>query len=385
MSTRDCGRDICAKSGSGSGSACSSAIGFSRRLGGTALEVGGGDARIVQGDYNLALAAVSYAGAGGVLDTALYVGTVDVYKCTLAVGCSLRNTTNAVNGCTVRAMVAPAQHAIAGLSSAGAGPLIYLGNDGGVWRSLDGINELASACSTDDATHFDNLNGGIGSLAEVVSFAQHPTDAGQLLAGLGANGTAGTGAAFSAAPALAVWGQFERGRGWGGGDRCGESAALVCIDRCGCECEGLREWDGMYGGGFCGSGDDRDSAGEWGCGAGGCGVDAGPRWFRRGMMLGTCRVWRGPVAGGSLWSSANAISRMFGAGSGSTGAPACGASGSYVRSLGAGGALSNSGFGTKRRSHGVVCGAGGELDGGGTLGGHVFTTAAGGTATTTTA
>src|SRR5204862_4520161 len=29
------------------------------------------------------------------------------------------------------------------------------------------------------------------------------------------------------------------------------------------------------------------------------------------VVLGTCRVWRGPGSGGSAWSSANAISPMF--------------------------------------------------------------------------
>ena len=50
---------------------------------------------------------------------------------------------------------------------------------------------------------------GLGSLAEVVSFAQHPTDAGTLLVGLGANGTAATSAAASATP----WPQISTGEG----------------------------------------------------------------------------------------------------------------------------------------------------------------------------
>jgi len=65
-------------------------------------------------------------------------------------------------------------------------PLLYVGNDGGLWRSLDGVNQQQTPCSTDDATHFQNLNSGLGSLAEVVSFAENPTDPATLLAGLGA-------------------------------------------------------------------------------------------------------------------------------------------------------------------------------------------------------
>ena len=84
------------------------------------------------------------------------------------------------NGCAAPAQVAPAQHAIAALATS-AQPLLYLGNDGGLWRSTDGVNQQATPCSADDATHFQNLNGGLGSLAEVVSFAQHPTDAARCL------------------------------------------------------------------------------------------------------------------------------------------------------------------------------------------------------------
>ena len=127
-----------------------------------------------------------------------------------ASACSLRNTTNAVNGCHAPAMVAPAQHAIAVL---GASPLVMLGNDGGLWRSVDGVAETGAACSATDAQHFDNLNGAIGSLAEVVGFAQDPTDAETLLVGLGANGTAGTSAATSAWASRSAWAQLAAGEG----------------------------------------------------------------------------------------------------------------------------------------------------------------------------
>src|SRR5205807_1725104 len=57
--------------------------------------------------------------------------------------------------------------------------------------------------------HFDNLNGGLGSLAEVVSFAQDPNDRNALLAGLGANGTAATSTASSGS----AWTQVSAGEG----------------------------------------------------------------------------------------------------------------------------------------------------------------------------
>src|SRR6202789_2882934 len=109
-------------------------------------------------------------------------------------------------------MVSPAQHAIATLATVGTGglPLVYLGNDSGVWRSVDGVNQQQTPCSTDDRTHFQNLNAGLGSLAEVVSLAQHPTDPATLLVGLGANGTAATSAASSL---TTVWPQLSPGEG----------------------------------------------------------------------------------------------------------------------------------------------------------------------------
>ena len=165
-------QDVCGLAGS----ACSGVDGFGQQLGSTALEAGSGSTMIPQADYNLTLSAVASESAG-ITDTLLFVGTEDLYRCSLSAGCSLRNTTNATNGCAAPAGVAGAQHALAALATASL-PLVYLGNDGGVWRSTDGINEQATPCSSDDASHFQNLNGGLGSLAEVVSLAQHPTDTG---------------------------------------------------------------------------------------------------------------------------------------------------------------------------------------------------------------
>ena len=178
-------RDVCGRNGGG---ACQSAApSFGSRIASTALESTGGTGTIAQGDYNLALAAVPSGG-----DTILFAGTRDVFRCSVAGGCVLRNTTNTANGCNAPAHVAPAQHAI-GAASAGSPPGVFFGNDSGVWRSVDLVNQQASVCSQDDAAHFQNLNGGLGSLAEVVSFAQDPAVPGVVLAGLGAAGTVSTG------------------------------------------------------------------------------------------------------------------------------------------------------------------------------------------------
>ncbi len=67
---------------------------FGTKLASAALEEGSGSTVIAQADYNLALAAAPLGA-----DTVLYVGTIDLYRCSVAAGCVLRDTTNAENGC----------------------------------------------------------------------------------------------------------------------------------------------------------------------------------------------------------------------------------------------------------------------------------------------
>jgi len=87
---------------------------------------------------------------------------------------------------------------------------ILVGNDSGLWRSLDAIGETGQACAPSDAAHFQNLNGGLGSLAEVESLAASESLPGVLMAGLGVNGTAGV---KSAGDAGAQWPQILAGYG----------------------------------------------------------------------------------------------------------------------------------------------------------------------------
>ena len=148
-------QDACAQSGS---NCTNSTVTFGNRLPSSPLEIGSGSTMIPQADYNLALAAAPVQ-SGSTQDTLLYVGTIDLYRCSLAAGCLLRDTTNALNGCAAPAQVAAAQHAIATLATTGE-PLLYLGNDGGLWRSTDGVNQQGAPCSSADATHFQDLNGG---------------------------------------------------------------------------------------------------------------------------------------------------------------------------------------------------------------------------------
>jgi hypothetical protein len=105
-------------------------------------------------------------------------------------GCPWRNTTNSTAGFC--AQVAPYQHSLAWNT---ANPLeVFAGNDSGLWRSTDQIGESGPACGltgNTDAVHFRNLNGSLGSLAEVASMSQAVDSPYTMMAGLGYNGTAG--------------------------------------------------------------------------------------------------------------------------------------------------------------------------------------------------
>jgi Abnormal spindle-like microcephaly-assoc'd, ASPM-SPD-2-Hydin len=361
-------QDSCALSGA----SCSGAVAFGTKLDSTALEVSGGSSAILHADYNMALTVVP---SGSNADTLLYAGTIDLYRCSLAGGCSFRNTTNAGNACNGSAMVAPAQHAIAALATS-TQSLLYIGNDGGLWRSRDGANTQATACSADDATHFENLNAGLGSLAEVVSFAQDPSVPGTLLAGLGVNGTAVTSAATSSA----VWMQLSTGEGGTVGiDQTNallwyiSTAEGVSIRKCtsGANCTAAD---------FSGS----PTLGPVQVGGDVSLIDA--PWLLdpalpSNVLIGTCRVWRGPANDGALWSSANAISAIF---AGTTSAGCTAASPSVVRSLGAGGLVNSAVAAQNAGSPVLYAGMAGVLDGGGSYGGHVFSTTSGATASNAT-
>jgi Transmembrane protein 131-like N-terminal len=362
-------QDACALSGTNCASAT---VTFSNQLPSSPLEIGSGSTAIAQADYNLALAAVAN---GTTQDTLLYAGTLDLYRCSLAAGCVLRNTTNAVNGCAAPAQVAPAQHAIATLATP-VQPLIYFGNDGGLWRSTDGVNQQAIPCSADDATHFQNLNGGLGSLAEVVSFAEHPTDAGTLLVGLGANGTASTADASSATP----WLQLSTGEG-----------GTVAIDQ-----TTPLLWYVSTGAGVsirqCGSGGACSATNFSGAPTIGAAqvsnddslIDA--PWLldpalSSDILIGTCRVWRGSAGSGASWSSSNSISKLLGGPQSSS----CASTNPVIRSLAAGGPASNAAATQNSGSEVLYAGMAGALDGGGSFGGHLFSITTGNTASSTTA
>jgi hypothetical protein len=361
------------------GSACATpAPTFSARLDNGALDIGSGSTAIPQGTYNLTLAAA----AGAANTTILLAGTIDLYRCAISAGgssCSLRNTTNAVNGCAAPAQVAPAQHALAALAQSSGAPLVFLGNDSGLWRSLDGVAEIGAPCSASDATHFDNLNPAIGSggsLAEVVGFAQHPTDPNTLLAGLGQNGSGAT----TSASTLAPWPQLAAGEG--GIPQLDPATPANWFLAIGAEVNLA----------LCPLGPNCTSAsftppatvGEDQVANDIAALDA-PTLLDPGntqsLLVATCRVWRGPADSGTTWSSSNAISPAL---DGS--ATPCTASSALIRALAAGGPITTSTNAQWNGSQVLYAGMSGGLDGGGaSIAGHVFVTKSANTASRSTA
>lgn len=364
-------QDLCA---SPNGTSCaSSTVLWANRLTSTPMESGGGV--IAQGDYNLELAAVPAATSLSLNDTLVFAGTSEIFRCRLSDGCSLRNTTNVTTGCAAPAKVSPSQHAIAWQSNSGnsAAPLLLFGNDGGLWRSLDGVNQQQTPCSADDAAHFDNLNGGLGSLAEVIGLSTHPTDGGIGLVALGALGSAASTASSSYAGFQSVWTQMGTGE-----------SGSVAIDQ-----GNPLNWMVQSGGGValhgCNKGNActaADFAGPPTIGAAQVNGDpslSDPPFLldpalNSNVLIGTCRAFRGPTSGGSAWSGSNAISAPL---SGPANSVCSGQNGS-IRSLAAGGAAQLTSASQTSGSPVLYAGLAGTLDGGSNaFGGHFYKASAG--------
>lgn len=326
-------------------------ITFGKRLDTTALETNDaawGPVTIEDGDWTLALAAIPSA-----QDTVLLAGTWDVWKCSLAGGCTWRNTTNAA---TCRsAQVAQYQHALAW--SATNPQELLIGNDGGLWRSLDGVGETGAACAAGDATHFQNLNSGLSGLAEVRSLTVAGDTPEMTMAGFGVNGVAGV---KSAPTAAGQWPQILGGYGgpvvidpadktkWYVNNQAG-----VSIHRC-------AQSD------VCTPQDFATSVVTNADVGGDVTTMPVPAPFlidpldASQLLVGTCRVWRGP-ASGSGWSSANSISPLL------DGQHKTACNGDPV-------ILSMAAMALADGSEVIYAGMPGPLEGGGSLAGHVFRT-----------
>jgi hypothetical protein len=258
---------------------------------------------VQQGSYNLELAAVPNGGA-----TDLYAGAINLYKCSITVvnptcaSSPFMNLTH-VYGCDPIAApshVHPDQHALAyaiptsGSDSGNA--LLYFANDGGIYRALDGFQGLnTGSCS--GTNQFDDLNQNLGSMTQFVSFSQHPTDPNTLLGGSQDNGSPATNQATTNSSWINVLG------GDGGYNAIDPGVPL--------------NWyasnpdvpPGGLGVQLCSSGVNcNDSGFSFVVTSGTVGGDDGAFYFpyildpqsSTAMLVGTCRVWRGPRTGGAF-------------------------------------------------------------------------------------
>lgn len=284
---------------------------------------------VEQGTYNLELLAVPNCPDGQPTcpgdTTDLYAGAVNIFKCALNASntkCSSQpfmNLTHAY-GCIApgtAARVHPDQHAIAAaIPSSGSdsgNELLYFVNDGGIYRLLNGFSRLNGTCA--GLTEFNDLNQNLGSLAQFVSFSQHPTDAKTLLGGTQDNGSPATNTAGSSMSWINVL----------GGD-----GGYNAIDP-----HSTSNWyasspdlpPGGLGIQLCTQGINcNNSTFNFVVTSAMLGGDDGAFYFpyllepgpTSAMLVGTCRVWRGPRTGGTFTAlSPNFDTLGFGTCSGS--------------------------------------------------------------------
>ncbi len=299
-------QDQCAISG---GSCTNTTVTFSMQWNTAAIETStlDGAATIADGDYNLTLAAVPSQ-----QDTLLLAGANDLWKCSLAMGCVWRNTTNSTT--CMSAQVGEFQHALAW--NAANPEQILLGNDSGLWRSMDAIGENGTVCSASDSTHFQNLNESLGSLAEVVSMSSIVTSPYSLMAGLGVNGAAGV----KSTAAIADWPQILSGYGgpvavdptnintWYVNDQSG-----ISINRCSqsgpCTPAAFGSSPAVTDADVGGDGDAMPVPAPFLVDS----LDPSQ------LLISTCRLWRGPANLSASWSATDAVSPILD--SGATGVP----------------------------------------------------------------
>jgi hypothetical protein len=322
---------------------------------------------VQQGYYNLGLMAVP----NGSTPTDLYAGAINLYKCSINSTNPTCNTSGFINlthvyGCNpigAPAHVHPDQHALAymiptsGTDSGNA--LIYLANDGGIYRALNGFVGLNSgSCSA--TNQFDDLNQNLGSMAQFVSFSQHPTDPNTLLGGTQDNGSPATVSATTSTSWVNV-------NGGDGGFNAIDPGVVTnwYVSNPDIQPRGLNIQE-------CSNGVNcREGNFTSVVGSNALGGDDGAFYFpyildprsSTALLVGTCRVWRGPRLGGAY----TVLSPNFD----TLGSGTCtGSEVNLVRALAAGGPTDSNGSQTVY----VTTDGLGPLDAASPTGGHVWVT-----------
>lgn len=319
-----------------------------------------------QGYYNLEIAAVPN---GDVTD--LYAGAINLYKCTitsLSPTCSgsgpnyFLNLTHAY-GCAPNlgsiAHVFPNQHGL-DFKIANGKAVMYFANDGGIYRTLDGYAGLTTG-TCGGSNQFDSLNQTLGSLTQFVSFSQHPTDPNTLLGGTN-NGSVATNSSQSTTSWLSV------NSGTGGYSAINPANTTewftensgISIQRCtngiACREQDFQNEEVVTGATLAG-----DTGGFYTPFI----LDPpplAPPALQRELIVGTCRVWRGPGIGGTFIPLSDSFENRSG---GCTGDEI-----NMIRALAAGGTPDGSGL-----SNVIYVGTDGlGAVSGGAPGGHVWNT-----------
>jgi hypothetical protein len=287
-----------------SGGACSnSTLTFAKRWNTAALDTGTieGPATILNGNYDLTLAAVPSQ-----QDTQVLAGDNDLWMCSLAMGCQWRNTTNSTT--CMSSQVGEFQHSLAW--NAANPEEILIGNDSGLWRSMDGIAESGAVCNGSDASHFQNLNGGLGSLAEVESMSAVGNTPYTMMAGLGVNGTAGV----KGSTVVSDWPQILSGYGgpvvidstnpenWYVNAGAGVEIYL-CSQSAACTLASFSTSPVVNDADVSDDGDGMSSPAPFLVDP----LDATQ------LLIATCRLWRGPASGVG-WSTSNAVTAILDSG-----------------------------------------------------------------------
>ncbi|HJX01292.1 MAG TPA: sialidase family protein, partial [Terriglobales bacterium] len=307
---------------------------------------------IEQGDYNLWLGAVP-----SVQGTDLLVGTRNIYKCSLAAGgdCATWLDLTHVYTCNPIASpshVHPDQH---GFDFSVAHPTVmYFANDGGVYRTLNGTAVSTGACTSPNP--FDNLDANMGSLSEMVSFSQHPTNRNVLLGGLQDNGSTallGSGAPF--------WQTVNGGDGGFNEIDPNNPDGIWYATNTGVsiqQCNATNKQPPPNGPGI----PNAESCNPGTFGAApypAAGPNIGPSHVANdsaefympyifdpantsNLIVGTCRLWRGPGVGGSTWLDASSVANKdISPAFDNTASLPCAAGSTKVRAIAAGGPAPN--------------------------------------------
>jgi hypothetical protein len=281
-----------------------------------------------QGWYSLELTAVP----NGASATDLYAGATNIYKCTVSSTnptCASRPFINLthVYGCVPAGSLShvhPSQHAIGFQIASSGKSIMYFGNDGGLYRALDGYELILGTCEQ-TPNHFENLNGTLGSLTSLVSVSQHPAQAGTMLAGAQQNGSAATDDSHAGDNGT-TWIAVNRGEGAGTAINPSNASQWftanvgVTIQSCSKGINCLAQDFAMVVSSTTLGGD---------AGAGFTPYALEPQASNR-MLVGTCRVWRGNNDG----SGFSALSYNFDTGSDT---PCSGAEDNLISSLASGG------------------------------------------------